>query len=423
MQTVWKWIQVFILAWIVDFFLFPANFTFTSVNSKIMLALVGVPLCILRVLQTRNYKIEAGLIRTVLLAILYSIVNLIATDYNNLSDFSYANYITTAFVWLFSAYTVVEGIRFVHGKIDLKLITFYLAAVCAAQCFIAIAIDRNDTIKNLVDSIFYINQDFIIETGRLYGLSAMLDPAGTRFAVVLIMIAIVLTCIESVRNSTKQTLWLLIAFVIIVGIGNMISRTTITGAALAVMVLALSGEGYRFIVRKESFKLYSTLAFVIIVTVPIMVYLYHTDEFFYYQIRYGFEGFFSLVEKGEWQTDSNDVLATMWKWPETAEGWLIGYGEFDGFRFGTDIGYCRLILYSGVIGFGIFSIYFIHHAIYFMKRYPQYQFFFFLLLSMSFIIWLKVSTDLFQFWALFYAYTEYDTLAPKYKERLALAAA
>lgn len=423
MQTIWKWIQVFILAWIVDFFLFPAIFTFTSMNSKMMLALAGIPLLTLKVLSTRDYRVEIGLIRAIFLAALYSLVNLIATDYNGFSDFSYANYVTTAFVWLFSAFTVVESIRFVHGKVDLKLITFYLAAVCAVQCLVAIAIDKNDTVKNLVDSIFYIDQEFIEETGRLYGMSAMLDPAGTRFAVVLIMIAIVLTREESVRSSTKQTMWLLIAFVIILGIGNMISRTTTTGAALAVGVLALAGESYRFIVRKESFKLYSTLFVVLMIAVPIMVYLYHTDDYFYYQIRYGFEGFFSLFEKGEWQTDSNDVLATMWQWPETTEAWIIGYGEFGNFRFGTDIGYCRLILYSGLIGFSVFSLYFIHHAWYFMKRYPKYQFFFFLLLSMTFIIWIKVSTDLFQFWALFYAYTEYDALAPKYKERLALAVA
>lgn len=425
MKAIWKWIQVFILAWVVDFYLFPAMFTFIphSLNTKMMLALAGIPILTFRLLKTRDYRMETGLLRALILAVLYSIVNLIATDYNGYSDFSYANYITTAFVWLFGAYTIVEGIRLVHGEVNFKLITFYFAAICAAQCLIAVAIDKNDSVKNLVNSIFFIDEEFFDENGRMYGIAAMLDPAGTRFAVVLIMIATILTRDEKVRNSTSQTLWLLLAFAIIVGIGNMISRTTVTGAALALLVLALAGESYRFIIRKESFKLYSMLFFVILLAVPIMVYLYNTDDYFHYQIRYGFEGFFSLFEKGEWQTDSNDVLATMWKWPETTEAWIIGYGEYGGFRFGTDIGYCRLILYSGLIGFSVFSLYFIHHAWYFIKRYPKYQFFFLLLLSMSFIIWLKVSTDLFQFWALFYVYTEYDALNQGERAKLQLACA
>lgn len=416
LNAIWKGILIFILGWLVSFYLFPFNPThFPALNTKQFVALLGPIILVLNRLRTRDKSIDIGLLRALMIAGLYSVVNLIATDYNGFSDYSYANYITTALVWLFGAYTVVEGIKFVHGEVNFRLITYYFAAVSALQCLIAIGVDKSDSIANIVHNIAYIDVDFFRENGRLYSIGAMLDPAGVRFAVVLMMIATTLTREEKTYNNWWHTTLLLIAFAIILAIGNMISRTTITGAALAVMIMGLAGEGYRFIIRKESFKLYSMLLLVLAIGVPIMVYLYNTDDYFYSQIRYGFEGFFSIVEKGHWQTDSNDVLATMWKWPTTDAGWIIGYGEFGNFRFSTDIGYCRLILYSGVVGFSVFSMLFIHSAWYFYKRYPKYRFFWFLLLCMTFIIWIKVATDLFQFWALFYAFVDYDELAPKYK--------
>lgn len=44
----------------------------------------------------------------------------------------------------------------------------------------------------------------------------------------------------------------------------------------------------------------------------------------------------------------------MWIWPENLKGWLIGTGLFANFVYSTDIGYCRFILYCGLIGFGTF---------------------------------------------------------------------
>lgn len=416
LNRLFKWIQVFILGWIVTFYLFPFFPTYYPVyNTKQFLALIGPAILGFKLLVIRDFTIDIGLLRALMIAGLYSVVNLVATDYNGYSDYSYANYFSSALVWLFGAYTVVECIRMVHGTVNFRLITFYLAGVSAIECLLAIGVDHNATIKYIVDSIAYVDHEFIRETGRLYAIGVMLDPSGVRFAVVLMMIAATLSREEKVQQSTWQTTWLLLAFAIIVGIGNMISRTTVTGAALAVMMLGLSGEGYRFIIRKESFKLYSMLIIILAIAVPIMVYLYNTDDYFYYKIRYGFEGFFSLFEKGEWHTDSNDVLATMWRWPETTEAWLIGYGEFGNFRFGTDIGYCRFILYSGLIGFSVFSMLFIHSGWYFIKRYPKQKFFWFLLTCMTFIIWIKVSTDLFTFWAVFYVFTDYEELSPRYK--------
>lgn len=412
MKTLWKWFLIFCVAWVVDFFLFPVSFRFIppNINSKMILAIIGAGLYALKIIRTRNHEVQPQFLMILFIATLYSIVNMLSTDFNGKADYSYANYITSAITWLGSGYAALETIRFVHGKVTFSLMTSYFAAVCATQCILSQIFDMYDAPVVFFESIFVMYSQATRDLGRLFGIGCGLDPAGTRFAVVLIMIACTLVTNRRIAESTRSVTWLLISYIIIIGLGNIISRTTVTGAAFSVLVLALSAGVQEMKLRREYFKIYSSFFILLLIFVPIAVILYNTDEGFYNQFRYGFEGFFSLFEKGEWQTDSNDVLATMWKWPTTDMGWLIGYGEFGGFRFGTDIGYCRFVLYSGVIGTTIFSSMFVYSAIFFWRKYPKYWAYFALLLAMHFVIWLKVATDLFQFWAILYVMTERDWL-------------
>ena len=62
----------------------------------------------------------------------------------------------------------------------------------------------------------------------------------------------------------------------------------------------------------------------------------------------------------------------MWRWPEDDKTWIIGSGWYGGFVYSTDIGYCRLILYSGLIGFVTFASSFVYYAYYFARKYPRY---------------------------------------------------
>src|SRR5690606_27990338 len=92
----------------------------------------------------------------------------------------------------------------------------------------------------------------------------------------------------------------------------------------------------------------------------------------------------------------------MWIWPGDLKTWIIGSGRYDNWAFGTDIGYCRFILYCGIIGFSIFASFFVYNAAVFASKYRQYQDMFFFLLILTFVIWIKVSTDIFLIYALFY---------------------
>ena len=185
----------------------------------------------------------------------------------------------------------------------------------------------------------------------------------------------------------------------------MVARTTFTGTAVGLLLVCLqwiTNFGRR--AQGGGYLIWWFIIFSILMT-AIGVYLYNTDEYYHDLLRFAFEGFFNLVEKGEFTTGSTEVLETMWKWPSDTKSWIIGTGIYGTWAYGTDIGYCRLILYSGLTGFVVFALSFVYYAYYFARKYPRYIWLFVAYLAMTFIVWMKVSTDILMIYAFFFWFT------------------
>ncbi len=403
----WRYILIFLTALVVNFFYFPASSPYLPSNTKNLLALMGGILLAYDLIRYRSYDLNKYLFGALGIAALYSVVNLVAVEINDEFDFSYANYVTTALIWLSSAYAATWAIRYTHGRVTIKLLTFYLAPICVAQGIIAITIDNIPWFKDLVDSIF--DGAVIMETfDRLYGIGCALDTGGIRLAVAQVLIAFVLCVDDEVRRSSRALYWLMICLIVIAVTGNMIARTTTVGTVIALVTIILSTQIYTLRITGKNIKMYTSLGVVLLIAIPTIIYLYNTDLFFHQQLRFAFEAFFNYAEGGELRTGSTDVLQTMWKWPETLKGWIIGTGIFGIFEYGTDIGYCRFILYSGLIGFSVFAFFFLYHGYVFISRYRRYRYLFVALLVLHFAVWAKVSTDTFFIWALFYTFVDED---------------
>ncbi len=400
-----KIISYIFIAVIVSFYFFPISFTFlpASLNTKMMLGVLGIGFVGLNWLKTQNLTVSRGLLISIIISLLFSFICYYSTDLNNTTDYSYASYIVSFSVWFFGAFAVCYIIRIVHEIASLRILTNYLAAVCFFQCVAALMIDNIPAFKLLVDSIVNQGQDFFDEVNRLYGIGAALDSAGVRFSLVLVLIT------SSLNNSikTRENSWyiamLLIAFFTISVIGNAIARTTILGVSSSLIYFFVGSGLFRSIVKMESIKLGILFGFLLVVAIFISVYLYNNNKEFYEQMRFAFEGFFNWIEHGEWRTGSTDKLnREMWIWPEDQKTWLIGSGKFGLYEFSTDIGYCRFILYCGLIGFSVFALLFVFNALYFMNRYQKYWMMFLIFLVLTFIFWVKVATDIFFIYALFY---------------------
>lgn len=373
-------------------------------NTKMIVAVIGLLWFGYDALLRRNVQLPQVMVVGLLFAGLYSIINIFAIEFNATDDYSYANYVTTFLVWIFSVYPAIALIRLTHGEVTLPLITYYLVATTLFQCLTGLIMDNNPSFDEFNAKIVAWNMDFYDRINRIRCFSAALDAAGVRFALVLILIMAVLGRDETVYSNKRVLFYLLFSFFVISGIGNMVSRTTITGSGVGLLLWIIYMSRSRR-TRSGSGYVVATFLALLVLTSVVGIYLYNTDEYYNNLIRFAFEGFFNLVEKGEFTTDSTEVLESMWKWPSDTKSWIIGTGIYGTWAYGTDIGYCRLILYSGLTGFVVFALSFVYYAYYFARKYPRYVWLFVAYLAMTFIVWMKVSTDILMIYAFFFWFT------------------
>lgn len=389
---------------------------FPIANSKMILAVIGLLLLGVSLTKKGNARIDRDFLTLSLWAVAVSLIAFVSMTYNHTPDDTFATYFMSMWVWLGGAYATVVLIKSVHGKVSVPLVANYLIAVCVAQCILALVFDSVPSAGEWQTQTF-AGEAYMGNTDedRLHGIGCSLDVAGFRFAAVIFMAAFIL-CKEHSRQSGWQSMLYLSAICFITVIGNMISRSTVIGTALALLYIIFAS-----IAKQENRKLLLQLTFFAFCATIICVYLYNTDTAFRANIRFGFEGFFSLAQTGEWQTNSNNILKNMIVWPDSLKTWIIGDGyinnpadksldTFDqyyvgpisgGYYMGTDIGYLRYIFYFGLTGLIVFALFFIRVCKICMNRFPMFRWMFVFLLAINFIQWFKVSTDLFVVFAPF----------------------
>ena len=408
-----KYIGIFIVGILTSFYFFPFSFKILPIlNTKNAMAVVGVFLLGVQLSKFRDNFLNKEWVQVVGIALLVSLVGFVSITFNNTPDYTYTTYIVSMFVWLSAAFCVLMFMQWVHKEVLIPTIINYLIAVSVFQCVMALWIDNSIAVKAFVDAHIAQGQDFLNMNNvkRLYGIGANLDVAGSRFSTVLVMLAFLLMR----NNHTKRLLGIchMIAFIFICIVGNMIARTTTVGMVLAIMYIVLMSCK-----QNGNKKTLKWLFGFICLIIPILVALYNNNIETRRLMRFAFEGFFSLAEKGEWEVSSHDRLMNeMVVLPDNLKTWLIGDGYFinpretdpyftgkitGGYYMGTDIGYLRFIFYFGVIGLLTFMAFFYKVTHTCIRFFGEYKHLFVMFLAINFIVWLKVATDIFLVFALF----------------------
>lgn len=388
----------------VSFYFFPIGLTFLpqGVNTKIILAVFGALAFIWDSLRGDALKFSKYVFGAAAISVLFSISCYFSAVENYTNDMAYATYFVSFFTWLGGAYGVCSLLRSRYKKINFSLICTYLTWVGVAQCVSVLLIDNVPAFASFVDLFMNIGQWRVAELGRKYGIGSALDPAGVRFSIILIFTAHQLSTKVLQEGKTRKILWYIFAFCFITVVGNIVSRTTTVGAVIGLAyVLYYLARLDRGIIKSEQLKTVFLIAAFLAIAIPGLTYLYNTNDNFHSDLRFAFEGFFNWRETGTWRTASTDKLNNeMWVWPSDPKGWLLGYGQFDNFIYSTDIGYCRFVLYCGLLGFSLFCLFFIYNAIQADLKFKEGWLLFMVLLALPFIIWLKVATDIFFIYAL-----------------------
>lgn len=433
-----KYLQIAVGIILTSLYFFPFTFTFLpGVNTKMAMAAVGLVVLGIQLSRSRNSIFSKDAVVISLYALVVSFACFIAVTLNETRDYTYVTYIISMWVWLSAAYVAVKYMRVVHGYISVELVCNYLIAVCVFQCIAALVIDAVPAVKNFattyISDLGPTQMAMLKESGRLFGFGAALDPAGSRFAAVLVIIAFIASRISATTRS-NTLVWYILSFLFIAVVGNMIARTTTVGVIIALAYLLYATGLHRMVINKSTGRMIVWFAGILLVAIPLLTVLYHTNEQFHDNIRFAFEGFFSLAENGRWEVHSNEILKNMIVFPDNLKTWIIGDGYMEnpnmtdpyytgeyhnaGYYQLTDIGYLRFIFYSGLIGLAAMALFIWKAGRICMQKFQSQQILFWLLLAVNYVVWLKVSTDIFLVLALFLVVDKTEN--EEYEERLKL---
>lgn len=405
-----------LLTILTSFYFFPFEFTFLpGVNTKMAMAGVGLILMIVQLARQRGSIINKDIFQVSIGAGVVSLIGFFAITWNDTYDYTYVTYLVSMWVWLSGAYVVIQAIKKLHGGISVELVCNYLILVCVVQCLIAFAMTQYLPLKNFVDSFLGSTGFMGKMENRMYGIGASLDVAGSRFSVILVMIVCLLSKMATTDKKKYIGVYWGVFFVIAV-IGNMMSRTTTVGVIIALAYLFYVSRIYTFQMNLNMRYVWGWFVGILCGAIVLVIYGYHTNLAFQENLRFGFEGFFSLAEKGKWEVHSNEILKNMYVFPDNLKTWIIGDGylnnpydaepyytgpKWGGFYKGTDVGYLRFIFYFGVTGLVAFSLFMCKVARVCMNRFVSYRSLFGVILLLNFAVWFKVSTDIFLVFALF----------------------
>lgn len=393
-----------------SFYFFPFFFSFLpGVNTKMMVAALGLVMFFFNIARKDVASYNNDFASISLFALGVSFASFMTMALNSTRDDSYLSYIVTMWVWLGGAYCVVNLIKAVHGRVSVELVCQYLIVLAVAHCLMAVAIDHNAALSNLFDRL--VTGERYMGAGvrdRLHSFGCALDVAGGRFAAILVMAGYLVPRVYTHRRPTLRLILLLAAMAVITVIGCMIGRTTVMGASMA-LAYWLYCAVFSSTLGDRRAHFVRTVGCALVVIVMGAATLSQLDSHWAKLFRFGFEGFYNLVENGKWETTSSNQLKAGFVFPDNLRAWLIGdgymassandpyyVGESDyGFYKNTDAGYCRFIFYFGLVGLSIFSAFFLRCCAICFRRFPTYRLMFVMVTLMNFIVWVKVATDLF----------------------------
>ena len=417
-NVVVKGLLMVFVALVLNFYFFSIELRFMpSVNTKMVLGGIGLFILAYQLVRKSGALINRDSFVISVSAALVSLAGFISVVYNDTNDYAYATYIVSMWVWLSAAYVAVTCIRWVHGTVSIFIVCNYLIVLGVAQCALALGMEFYAPLKRIVYSLLAEGTvSFMKDKDRLMGFGVGLDIAGSRFAAILVMMPFV--CMQYRQRVIRYIPLYILAFCIIFVIGNMIGRTTTVGAVLAVLSFIIFSRFYQ--VDDFQKRLLGWAVGLLAVVVPVCIIAYNSVPEFHDLLRFGFEGFFSLAEKGEWDVSSNEMLKEGFIFPDNLKTWLIGdayFGPTDadpyyvgtrwaGFYKGSDVGYSRFLFYFGLTGLILFLLFFFKVCKICVLRFKDMKYMFIVLLALNLIYWLKVSTDIFPVFALFLCITE-----------------
>lgn len=407
---------VFLLL-LVFFYIYPVLFSFLPFELRIrtLFAIGGVVLLFFRnygQLQKAKFCIDRSTSGLLILSSIIAIITLFTSVINGTSDFVYLSMPFSVIVVLAAAYFITECFKLVYERISFELIAQYVVGAVVLQMVIAVIFFLQPELMFQFNKLLVFEEleQQVIEATvglRIQGFGTNFFEAGVINSCSLILIFAALKCAKSKR----QIFYYAISLTLILIIGSMMSRTTLIGFSLGVLLWVLTSDFFRFRISQRFLRIWKY--FLYITGVIILCFLLLPSDFlnkFDDVTRFGFEMFFKYIDSGKFETASSNELKEVFLFPDQIKTILIGDGLLSdpgnpeyAYYMNTDVGYSRLIYYFGVVGTVMFFMFYLYLCYQTMQRNDKkYALFFMMLFLLVLVLHLKGCTNIMFFILLFY---------------------
>lgn len=315
-------------------------------NVPFVLGLIGLPLYIYNSSAIRNS--DSKYVKDLLLALLpVAIVAFLSIVGNHSSDFYFIKWAIINALYFFGAYFLFHLLKHSFRNFTFERLVDLLVLCAVVQLSLALVMYFSPEVKNVLQPLIHeseIAKEAMERAAtRMVGFGTHFFLSGTIHAFILIMIAISFTLR---KVSLIKSVVLMLSFIFIAAVGTIMARTTLVGVLFAIVIVLLRRRGRKYFI---SVLVLST----IIISVASVSFLDLIGDDMEELYNFGFEAFVNYQETGSFSTSSTDGMMRLYKFPSIWETWLWGDARYEagiGYYMNTDIGFCRLIFYFGVIG-------------------------------------------------------------------------
>lgn len=253
-------------------------------------------------------------------------------------------YLRSQMGFFFAAYFVVFLLFYIFKRPTFTTLVLYIMGAVVLQSIIAILMHEFQEINDFFFSIqlhgiYDENARDQFEDERLLGNGTGLFGAGVIAGYALILYAYILM---TEKMSILELIILGCCFALTFFIGLFMARTTVVGLAAAFIYIILYMILNKGSDKKQFFKFF-ILCIIIFSSGASLCYIYFPDF-----ADWAFEMFTNYSKTGKLYTSSSNGLAEMFLIPDDFKVFMVGNGNMD--FWGSDVGYTRLLFYSGIIG-------------------------------------------------------------------------
>ena len=328
-------------------YIYQISYIFLPFNIPFVLGLIGLPMYIYKYSSIR--KNDRKYVEDILLSLLPVAIVAVFSIVKNLStDFYFVKWAITNALYFFGAYFLFQLLKesfrnFTFGKL------VELLVLCAViQLSLSLVMYFSPEVKNTLQPLIHeseIAKEALERAAtRLVGFGTHFFLSGTVHAFILIMIAVYLM---RQKVSHLKAVVMILSFVFIAAISTMMARTTLVGVLFSIVIVLLMH-------RVKNHFMSGLVSSAVIICIASILFLDLMGDSMGGLINFGFEAFINYQETGSFSTSSTDSMFRLYKFPTTWATWLLGDARYEagmGYYMNTDIGYCRLLFYFGIIGF------------------------------------------------------------------------